>query len=185
MTIQQIQAMITNKGDVREIINQIADYIQANPGGSGGGVASVTAGDASITVGGTATNPTVKLPYKVYTSLFSQESALVDPTVTALENTIGSVVWARDSTGNYSGTLTGAFTQDKTHFAPFGDFNGDASTYLPIWGGSGAILGYWTMYQNGEDQVAIQVKDASGVATDLFTLIGATTLMLADIKVFP
>ena len=35
LTIEQIQANITNKADAREIINQIADYIQANPGGGG------------------------------------------------------------------------------------------------------------------------------------------------------
>lgn len=35
-TIQQIQAMITNGYDVRQIINEIADYLQANPGGGGG-----------------------------------------------------------------------------------------------------------------------------------------------------
>lgn len=34
-TIQQIQAMITAGYDVRQIINEIADYLQANPGGGG------------------------------------------------------------------------------------------------------------------------------------------------------
>lgn len=53
MTIEQIQEMITNKGDVREIINQLADYIQANPGGAPGGdqllqSATVTLTDAQI-----------------------------------------------------------------------------------------------------------------------------------------
>lgn len=40
LTIQQIQDNITNKYDQREIINQLADYIQANPGGNGGEVLS-------------------------------------------------------------------------------------------------------------------------------------------------
>jgi len=34
-TIEQIQAMITDKHDAREVINEIADYIEANPGGGG------------------------------------------------------------------------------------------------------------------------------------------------------
>lgn len=40
LTIEQIQDNITNGGDIRQIINQLADYIQANPGG--GGVESET-----------------------------------------------------------------------------------------------------------------------------------------------
>lgn len=43
LAIQQIQNNITNKGDQREIINQLADYIEANPsGGSSYLVAEVT-----------------------------------------------------------------------------------------------------------------------------------------------
>lgn len=34
LTIQQIQNNITSKNDQREIINQIADYLEANLGGS-------------------------------------------------------------------------------------------------------------------------------------------------------
>jgi hypothetical protein len=37
------------------------------------------------------------------------------PTVIELENTIGPIVWTRSSTGIYYGTLTGAFTLDKTY----------------------------------------------------------------------
>lgn len=36
-TIEQIQAMITGKADAREVINEIADYLQANPPGEDGG----------------------------------------------------------------------------------------------------------------------------------------------------
>jgi hypothetical protein len=38
-TIEQIQTMITSKADAREVINEIADYLQSNSGsgGSGGG----------------------------------------------------------------------------------------------------------------------------------------------------
>lgn len=40
-TIEQIQEMITNKADAREVINEIADYLQANPGGSSGGTGTL------------------------------------------------------------------------------------------------------------------------------------------------
>jgi hypothetical protein len=45
-TIEQIQTMITNKADAREVINEIADYLQdSGSGGSGG----VTIGDVYAT----------------------------------------------------------------------------------------------------------------------------------------
>jgi len=66
--------------------------------------------DASGTV---ALVETVK-PYKVYTALLSQ-SGTSAPTATVLENTLGgTVVWTRSNTGQYVGTLTGAFTDQKT-----------------------------------------------------------------------
>ena len=53
-------------------------------------------------------------PYKVYTALLSQ-SGTSAPTATVLENTLGgTVVWTRSNTGQYVGTLTGAFTDQKT-----------------------------------------------------------------------
>ncbi len=52
MTIQQIQANITGKDDLRQIVNQLADYLEANPISPGGGgsvlSASVTLTDAQI-----------------------------------------------------------------------------------------------------------------------------------------
>lgn len=53
-------------------------------------------------------------PYKVYTALLSQ-SGTSAPTATVLENTLGgSIVWTRNNIGQYVGTLTGAFTDQKT-----------------------------------------------------------------------
>ena len=52
--------------------------------------------------------------YKVYTALLSQ-SGTSAPTATVLENTLGgTVVWTRNSTGLYTGTLAGVFTANKT-----------------------------------------------------------------------
>lgn len=54
---------------------------------------------------------------KVYTALLSQ-SGTSNPTAVILgSNTIGSIVWTRNSTGNYTGTLTGAFASNKTWLA--------------------------------------------------------------------
>jgi len=51
--------------------------------------------------------------YKKYCATISQ-TGTNDPVVTVLENTIGEIVWTRLAQGDYAGTLTGAFTSDKT-----------------------------------------------------------------------
>ena len=52
--------------------------------------------------------------YQRYIALISQTSTSA-PTVIELENTIGPIVWTRKATGEYSGTLSGAFTANKTY----------------------------------------------------------------------
>lgn len=53
-------------------------------------------------------------PYKVYTAMLTQTSTSA-PTAKVLENTLGgTLVWTYSSIGVYVGTLTGAFTVDKS-----------------------------------------------------------------------
>jgi hypothetical protein len=59
------------------------------------------------------TNPADSRPYKVYTALLSQEETDA-PVATVLENTLGEIIWTRDTDGEYSGTLNGAFLENKT-----------------------------------------------------------------------
>ena len=65
------------------------------------------------TINGRAANDMLR-NYERYIALISQTSTSA-PTVIELENTIGPIVWTRSSTGTYIGTLTGAFTLDKTY----------------------------------------------------------------------
>jgi len=51
--------------------------------------------------------------YKVYTALLTQTGTDA-PVATVVENTIGDIVWTRNADGEYTGTLTNAFTIDKT-----------------------------------------------------------------------
>ena len=52
--------------------------------------------------------------YDVYTAILTQTGTSA-PTATVLENTLGgTVVWTYNAEGSYIGTLTGAFTADKT-----------------------------------------------------------------------
>lgn len=48
-----------------------------------------------------------------YTAFLTQTST-DDPVVTVFDNSIGNIVWTRTSAGHYDGTLTGAFTENKT-----------------------------------------------------------------------
>jgi hypothetical protein len=63
--------------------------------------------------------------YKKYIATISQ-TGTADPTVTILENTIGDIVWTRSLVGVYYGTLTGAFTANKTSVNISGVYKGSA-----------------------------------------------------------
>lgn len=53
-------------------------------------------------------------PYKVYTALLTQTGTAA-PVATILENQLsGPIVWARAGVGVYTGTLSAAFTANKT-----------------------------------------------------------------------
>jgi hypothetical protein len=65
------------------------------------------------TINGRAANDMLR-NYERYIALITQTSTSA-PTVIELENTIGPIVWSRKNTGEYSGTLSGAFTANKTY----------------------------------------------------------------------
>ncbi len=51
--------------------------------------------------------------YKIYKGLIQQNDSN-NPNIILFENTIGNIVWTRLNTGEYIGTLAGAFPQFKT-----------------------------------------------------------------------
>ena len=57
---------------------------------------------------------TASRAYNYYVARFVQ-TGTASPTVTAYENSIGSIVWTRLATGSYKGTLSGAFSSGKVH----------------------------------------------------------------------
>jgi len=90
-------------------------------------------------------------PYLVYTALITQSGGGT-PTAKVLENTLGgTVVLARSSAGQYTLTLSSAFTVDKTFFSPF-------SRYEP----------------QGTDRKYIYLERASANVINLFTQFGAS-----------
>ena len=69
-----------------------------------------------ISLGGSGSSePVDSRPYKVYTALLTQLGATA-PIATVLENTLGGeVVWSYEGAGDYSATLLGRFTVDRTY----------------------------------------------------------------------
>ena len=79
------------------------------------GVVNVTSSAGTTTVVGGGK--------KVYRALLTQTGQIA-PTAVVLENSLGGdIVWTRGSLGYYTGTLNGAFTQNKTfcHTTPIAD----------------------------------------------------------------
>lgn len=120
--------------------------------------------------------------YLVYTALLSQ-SGTDAPVATVLENTIGAVTTDRSSAGSYSMLSDNLFTANKTIIPPFGDFGGDGGVYLPLQDGAD-VLGYYTVYFTGIDEITIQVHALNGDLTDLSTLIGVSKIFI-EIRVYP
>jgi hypothetical protein len=103
---------------------------------------------------------------KIYTALLSQ-SGTGAPTATILgTNEIGSIVWTRNSTGNFTGTLTGAFTSNKTWaVCQKGDMGGSFVNGL--------------LSSSSANTVLLTVTDNAGSSTDNFTN------MSIEIRVYP
>jgi hypothetical protein len=68
---------------------------------------------------------TASISYNHYVARFVQ-TGTASPTVTAYENSIGSIVWTRLAIGSYKGTLNGAFSSGKVHLL----FNNPLSTRI-------------------------------------------------------
>lgn len=117
---------------------QVRTQIAIEDNGGSGAIGSIEA-DGSLTANRTYTLPdrsgTIRVGenYKVYTALLSQ-SGTSAPAATVLENTLGgTVVWTRNAAGDYTGTLSGAFSSGKTWLsgAPIDD--GDALNLFPLY----------------------------------------------------
>jgi hypothetical protein len=97
--------------------NVVGDGLKALVVGDGLTVENNGIATTNLTVTNTLNGRAVSdiLPtYTKYIALISQSSTSA-PTVVELENTIGPIIWTRVGTGIYYGTLTGAFTLDKTY----------------------------------------------------------------------
>lgn len=76
------------------------------------GPLNTVAHNASFDGTGTPDDP-LRPRYKNYVALLEQTGTST-PTVKILENTLGNIVWNYESDGFYTGTLEGAFKEDRT-----------------------------------------------------------------------
>lgn len=104
--------------------------------------------------------------YQAYTALLTQ-SGTGDPTATVLgTNGIGAIVWTRNSAGNYTGTLTGAFTANKTWLiCQKGD-------------GSGSFVN-GLLSRSSANALTLDVRDNTAAVQDNFTN------MSIEVRVYP
>jgi hypothetical protein len=100
--------------------------------------------------------------YKKYVALLNQ-TGTNDPTAYVLENTLSSgIVWTRDATGEYLGTVTGEFTENKT------------VAFLTITDNGEAMAG-----RKNINTIAVYTYNSSGAATD-----GKLTNSSIEIRVY-
>jgi len=125
---------------------------------------TATAGDNDTSIATTAFVATATGNYKKYVALLTQTGTSA-PTATVLENTLGgTVVWTRTSTGEYKGTLTGAFTTNKTFFPQ----------------PSISLASYILAAVLNTNELTISSRNTSGVSTD--ALLTNSTI---EIRVYP
>ena len=89
---------------------------------------------------------TNNVPYKVYAGFFNQ-SGTDAPSVNIIENSIGNIVWTRNVTGNYIGTLIGAFPENQ--------FRDDTKVFFNSAEGS-LFIARWT--RNTDDEIMLDVR---------------------------
>ena len=109
---------------------------------------------------------------KVYVALLSQTGTDA-PVATVLKNTLGGeVVWDYFGVGSYSGTLVGAFTENKT-VSPSSNkiIEGDVDTYLV----------QASIYRSTNDYITFQCYDM--VADDGIN--GVLNSFLVEVLVYP
>lgn len=100
-------------------ITSLLGQSHSSCGGSCGCSGSSCSCDTSCGCSGEDTTPTwvnntsSESGYKSYVALMSQ-AGTDDPTAIELENSLGNIVWTRDSVGIYYGTLSSTFPIDKT-----------------------------------------------------------------------
>ncbi|MCD0470498.1 hypothetical protein [Flavobacterium sp. JAS] len=97
---------------------------------------------------------------KRYKLINMNQSGTGIPTFTVLENSIGSIVWTRSSSGTYTGTLSGAFTSGKVH-----------CTYT-----NGAANAVIALNSTTNNTISLYSSTLAGILTDGYIAFGSLTI---------
>lgn len=159
LTIQQIQANITNKTDQREIINQLADYIEAN---------------------------LIVTPIKVYNASLTQ-TGTQPPTATIQgTQTIDFGTWNRFSEGSYYTDSTEPYDATKIQIGGFA-IGGTAVVFQPI-SDLSSITGYYSIeVANISNKLRLILESFDNTITykDFGTLLGTNgRIFLPEIRLY-
>lgn len=97
---------------------------------------------------------------KRYKLINMNQSGTGIPTFTVLENSIGSIVWTRSSSGTYTGTLSGAFISGKVH-----------CTYT-----NGAANAVIALNSTTNNTITLYSSTLAGILTDGYIAFGSLTI---------
>lgn len=126
-------------------------------------------GVESLWVGNADGNAWPAVGYKEYVALLTQTGTNA-PVATVLKNEIGAIVWTRESDGEYFGTLSGVFLENKTNCTisnPSGA------------GGYSAIA----CQRVTDDVVNIQTSNTSDALSD--GILGQVYINIISIRIYP
>jgi hypothetical protein len=129
-------------------------------------------------------------PYKAYMAALSHANSSANPSAIEFENQIGAQGWERMNPGFYQMRVD-AFDVSKIYLPMFGNWQGNSQPYMPLHDG-GQIVGWYTLQPSTStvddivyQTILLEVRNAAGVSTDLFDLLGATTIYLPEVRVYP
>jgi hypothetical protein len=140
-------ATVARVGHLNSIIEEVNTKITA-PENPQDGDALVYNSTTGLWEPGT---PASALPYKVYTALLTQTET-DDPVATVLENSLGgTLVWTRNSDGDYTATLIGAFPDENQFFT--------LNAISAVYSANTSVSVYW----NDSDSFQLTTATGDGV----------------------
>lgn len=116
---------------------------------------------------------------KTYTGIITQ-TGTATPEVQIFTNTIGNIIWTRDDVGIYTGTLNGAFPENKKLLPPF---TPDSPMVIPLFNSIPADY-YYSLTSTSTDNLTLRVYAANGDPAELSTATAGFGLLI-QINIYP
>ena len=118
-----------------------------------------------------------------YVARISQTGATAAPTINEYENTTGeALVWSRDGVGTYSATLTA--TAANVYIPGFGNYEDSGQGRGVMWSDNLTAVCYYDISFYNNKIIFSTYSAADGTTSDMYTLIGASTICLPEIRVY-